>query len=41
MGKEHRRDREFRIKHFPDNIRDLLCLLADNEDNRATIILST
>lgn len=41
MGKDCRKDKEFRIKHFPDNIRDLLCLLVDNEDNRATIILNT
>ncbi|MDD3705499.1 MAG: hypothetical protein PHC45_05500 [Clostridiaceae bacterium] len=41
MGKECRRDKDLRIRHFPDNIRDLLCLLADNEDNRATIILNT
>ncbi len=41
MGKECRKDKDFRIKHFPDNIRDLLCLLVDDENNRATIILST
>lgn len=41
MGKECRRDRDFRIKHFPDNIRELLCLLVDDENNRATIILNT
>jgi hypothetical protein len=42
MGKECRKEKDFRIKHFPDNIRDLLCLLADNGDeNRATIILNT
>ncbi|HWR59970.1 MAG TPA: hypothetical protein VN580_00070 [Clostridia bacterium] len=41
MGKDCRKERDFRIKHFPDNIRDLLCLLAENDDNRATIILST
>lgn len=41
MGKDDRKDKDFRIKHFPDNIRDLLCLLVDNDDNRATIILNT
>lgn len=41
MSKECRKEKDFRMKHFPDNIRDLLCLLADNDDNRATIILNT
>lgn len=41
MGKECRKDKDFRIRHFPDNIRDLLCLLVDDENNRATIILNT
>jgi hypothetical protein len=41
MGKECRKDKDFRIKHFPDNIRDLLCLLVDDENNRVTIILNT
>lgn len=41
MGKECRKDKEFRIRHFPDNIRDLLCLLVDDENNRVTIILDT
>jgi phosphoribosylpyrophosphate synthetase len=41
MGKECKRDKDFRVRHFPDNIRDLLCLLVDDENNTATIILNT
>lgn len=41
MGKECKKDKGFRMRHFPDNIKDLLCLLVDENDNRATIILNT
>lgn len=41
MGKECKRDRDFKVRHFPDNIRDLLCLLVDGDNNTATIILNT
>lgn len=33
--------RDFRVKNFPDNIRELLCLLAKNDNNRVTLILNT
>jgi hypothetical protein len=41
MGKDCRRDKDFRIRHFPDNIKDLLCLLVDDDNNRVTVILNT
>lgn len=42
MGKECRKDKDFKVRHFPDNIKELLCLLADDDDgNTATIILNT
>ncbi len=41
MGKDCRRDKDLRMKHFPDTVKDLLCLLASNDDSRATIILNT
>ncbi|SHI59621.1 hypothetical protein [Lutispora thermophila] len=43
MGKDYckKECREFKIKNFPDNIRELLCMLAKDENNRVTIILDT
>lgn len=43
MGKDcyKKECKEFRIKNFPDDIRELLCLLAKNDNNRVTIILNT
>jgi len=36
----HERHREEpRFLHFPDNIKDLLCLLAKDDDNRVTIVI--
>ena len=42
MGKDCKyRERDFRVKHFPDDIRELLCLLVNNDRNRVTIVLNT
>lgn len=42
MGKDCKcREKDYRMRHFPDNIRDLLCLLVDDDDNRVTIVLNT
>lgn len=41
MSRDCRREKEFHVKHFPDSIRDLLCLLTRDDNNRATIILDT
>ena len=27
------------LKNFPDNIRDLLCLLANDDDTRVTVVI--
>lgn len=42
MGRECKHDRhrdDFKLRNFPDSIRDLLCLLAKDDDNRVTIVL--
>ncbi|MFZ5352729.1 MAG: hypothetical protein ACOZCL_08395 [Bacillota bacterium] len=41
MGKDCRRERDFKIRNFPDNIKDLLCMLAKEDDVRVTIVLDT
>ena len=38
--KEHCK-KDFKVRNFPDNIRELLCLLAKNDNNRVTLILNT
>lgn len=40
MGKDCKRDKDFRIKNFPDNIKDLLCMLVNEEGARVTIVLN-
>lgn len=41
MGKDCRREKDFRIKNFPDNKRELLCMLAKEDENRVTVVLNT
>ncbi|HCJ58991.1 hypothetical protein SDC9_170770 [bioreactor metagenome] len=36
---DRRECKEFRVKNFPDSIRELLCLLAKDDENRVTAIL--
>lgn len=36
---ERHREEHHSIKNFPDNIRDLLKLLADDDENRVTIVI--
>lgn len=38
MGKDCK---DFRVKNFPDDIKELLCLLSKDDNNRVTIVLDT
>jgi hypothetical protein len=38
---ERERHEGRRIRNFPDNIKDLLCLLAKDDDNRVTVVTNS
>jgi hypothetical protein len=41
MGRERECERHehSRLRDFPDNIKDLLCLLANDDENKVTVII--
>lgn len=41
MSKSCERESDYMVRRFPCNVRDLLCLLAKDDDNKVTVVTRT